>query len=48
MKAVIVPQSVFLTNAKGFPVLPRAHQAFLMELVSKGVQARAGCTKGRD
>ncbi len=29
IKALIVPTSVFLTNKKGYPVLSRAHQAFV-------------------
>ena len=29
VKALVVPTSIFLTNKKGFPVLSRAHQAFV-------------------
>ena len=29
VKALVVSTSVFLTNKKGFPVLSRAHQAFV-------------------
>lgn len=38
VKAVLVPQSVFLTNAKGYPVLPKRHQAVLAMLMSRGAQ----------
>lgn len=38
VKCCIVPQSVFLTNRQGFPVLPQRHQLFLSELVTRGVQ----------
>ncbi|CAG8593953.1 3805_t:CDS:10 [Ambispora leptoticha] len=33
IKAVIVPTNIFLTNAKGYPVLSRKHQAFVRRLM---------------
>lgn len=38
VKCLIIPTSVFLTNKKGFPVLPRAHQSFVKHMLSLNVQ----------
>ena len=38
LKCLIIPTAVFLTNAKGFPVLPRSHQAFIQALVKLDCQ----------
>lgn len=38
LKAVIVPTYIFLTNNKGYPVLPKNHQAFLKKLFKLNVQ----------
>lgn len=33
IKAVILPTKIFLTNAKGYPVLSKKHQAFVKKLI---------------
>ena len=33
VKALVIPTSTFLTNAKGFPVLPKGHQAFIRRIL---------------
>lgn len=38
IKAVIVPKSIFLVNAAGFPVLPKAHQAVVKRLLKYNPQ----------
>lgn len=38
VKCCIVPQSVFMTNSQGYPVLPKRHQTFLAQLMERGVQ----------
>lgn len=38
IKVVVVPTDVFLTNRKGYPVLPRTHQALLHKLFKLNVQ----------
>eukprot|EP00201_Polytomella_parva_P006954 CAMPEP_0175078326 /NCGR_PEP_ID=MMETSP0052_2-20121109/24036_1 /TAXON_ID=51329 ORGANISM="Polytomella parva, Strain SAG 63-3" /NCGR_SAMPLE_ID=MMETSP0052_2 /ASSEMBLY_ACC=CAM_ASM_000194 /LENGTH=328 /DNA_ID=CAMNT_0016348195 /DNA_START=194 /DNA_END=1177 /DNA_ORIENTATION=+ len=38
VKAVLIPTCVFATNKRGFPVLPKAHQEFLVEMFRLGVQ----------
>ncbi|EDO41620.1 predicted protein [Nematostella vectensis] len=46
IKACILPTDVFLTNRKGFPVLPKSHQAFLKQLFKLNVQLiLSGCCK---
>lgn len=35
VRAVVLPTSLFLCNRKGFPVLSRAHQAFLIKLLRR-------------
>ncbi|KAI8099404.1 PRMT5 arginine-N-methyltransferase-domain-containing protein [Halteromyces radiatus] len=35
VKALIVPAEVFIPNAKGFPVLPKRHQAFVKKVMDK-------------
>lgn len=32
LQAAMIPTSIFLTNRAGYPVLSRAHQAFLLQL----------------
>ncbi len=38
IKAVIFPTSIFLTNKKGYPVLSKAHQSFVLELYQFKIQ----------
>lgn len=38
VKALLLPTSVFVTNRKGFPTLPKAHQALLLQFFGFGVQ----------
>lgn len=38
LRAVILPTEIFLTNKKGYPVLSKRHQAFLLQLFSFKVQ----------
>ncbi|KAH3763290.1 protein arginine N-methyltransferase 1.5 [Pelomyxa schiedti] len=38
VKALIIPTSVFMRNAKGFPVLDQRHQRFLMSMFDHDVQ----------
>jgi len=38
VKAVLIPTNIFLTNAKGFPVLSAAHQSILIEFFQKDIQ----------
>jgi protein arginine N-methyltransferase 5 len=33
VRSIILPTSIFLTNRKGFPVLSRQHQAFVIKLI---------------
>jgi protein arginine N-methyltransferase 5 len=33
IKAIILPTKIFLTNAKGYPVLSKKHQAFIKKLM---------------
>ncbi|KAI8146475.1 PRMT5 arginine-N-methyltransferase-domain-containing protein [Fennellomyces sp. T-0311] len=35
IKAVIVPADIFISNNKGYPVLPKAHQAFVKKLMQR-------------
>ncbi|CAO3675991.1 unnamed protein product [Umbelopsis ramanniana] len=35
IKAVIIPANVFISNQKGFPVLPKRHQSFVKALMKK-------------
>ena len=38
VKGCVIPTSVFLTNDKGFPVLSRSHQNFILQLFNYEVQ----------
>ena len=38
MRAVVLPTGAFLTNRRGFPTLPRAHQELLIDFWRQGVQ----------
>ncbi|KAK9801379.1 hypothetical protein WJX73_003164 [Symbiochloris irregularis] len=38
VKALLLPSSVFVTNRKGFPTLPKSHQALLLQFFGFGVQ----------
>ncbi|KAL5020885.1 hypothetical protein ScPMuIL_000040 [Solemya velum] len=38
IKAVVVPTSLFLTNKKGYPVLSKAHQAYVRKLLKMDIQ----------
>ena len=38
MKAIIVSADICLTNAKGYPVLPKRHKEFLLEMMKHKVQ----------
>lgn len=38
VKCCIIPQSIFITNRQGYPVLPKRHQNFLAMLMERGVQ----------
>lgn len=38
VKCLLISTSIFLTNKKNFPVLSRAHQAFVRSMVPLGVQ----------
>ena len=44
VKALIFPTSIFLTNKKGYPVLSKAHQAFVLEMYQFKIQV---LVKGR-
>lgn len=33
VRAVILPTRIFITNAKGFPILSPAHQLFIIKLI---------------
>ncbi|KAI8065879.1 PRMT5 arginine-N-methyltransferase-domain-containing protein [Gongronella butleri] len=35
VKALIVPHDVFIANSKGYPVLPKRHQAFVKKVMDK-------------
>lgn len=35
VKAIIVPAEIFVSNPKGYPVLKKAHQAFIKKLMEK-------------
>ncbi|CAO3683062.1 unnamed protein product [Umbelopsis vinacea] len=35
IKAVIIPANVFISNQKGYPVLPKRHQIFIKSLIQK-------------
>ncbi|XP_067052038.1 protein arginine N-methyltransferase 5-like [Acropora muricata] len=49
VKAAILPTSLFLTNKKGFPVLPRAHQALVKRLFRLNTQLiLTGVNKHKD
>ncbi|XP_022790017.1 protein arginine N-methyltransferase 5-like [Stylophora pistillata] len=49
IKAAILPTSLFLTNKKGYPVLPRAHQAFVRRLFRLNTQLiLTGVNKHKD
>ncbi|KAJ3090438.1 hypothetical protein HK102_003760 [Quaeritorhiza haematococci] len=36
IRAVFMPRETFLTNAKGYPVLPKKHQAFVRSMIERG------------
>ncbi|KFM28183.1 Protein arginine N-methyltransferase 1.5 [Auxenochlorella protothecoides] len=38
VKAIVVPTHAFTTNKRGYPVLPKKHQAFLTSMLKLGVQ----------
>lgn len=38
VKAIIFPTSIFLTNKKGFPVLSKPHQSFVLEMYQFKIQ----------
>ena len=38
VKALLLPTSVFVTNRKGFPTLPKSHQTLLLQFFGFGVQ----------
>lgn len=38
IKAVVVPTSIFITNRKGYPTLPIAHQRVLLSMVEREAQ----------
>lgn len=38
VRAIVVPTSVFQTNKRGFPALPKAHQAVLVSFFQLNVQ----------
>ena len=38
VKAIIFPTSIFLTNKKGFPVLSKPHQLFVLEMYQFKIQ----------
>ncbi|EFJ52078.1 hypothetical protein VOLCADRAFT_56541, partial [Volvox carteri f. nagariensis] len=42
VKAVLLPTSVFTSNKRGYPVLPRPHQDLLAGFFKLGVQVRGG------
>jgi len=35
IKTVIIPGEIFISNSKGYPVLPKAHQNFVKQLMVK-------------
>ena len=43
VRAVIVPTSTFQANKRGFPALPKAHQAVLLSFFQLNVQVQLSC-----
>lgn len=41
VRAIVVPTSVFQTNKRGFPALPKAHQAVLVSFFQLNVQVNS-------
>lgn len=38
VRAIVIPTSVFLTNKKGYPVLSKPHQLFVMKMFKLDAQ----------
>ena len=44
VRAIVVPTSSFQTNKRGFPALPKAHQAVLVSFFQLNVQVGMNCS----
>ena len=46
VRAIVVAEDAFTTNKRGFPVLPKRHQAFLQAMLQRNVQVVLRATGG--
>ena len=46
VRAIVVAEDAFTTNKRGFPVLPKRHQAFLQSMLRRNVQVVLRATGG--